>query len=87
MLTGIRQKLSVLDVGLNLYKFSHPEVTCLTETSHLDSLSSQYRDGYLQKMIHVTCLSYLRMGCVGLLLSFFLSLPQTIEEACKTRLD
>lgn len=65
VLTDIKQNLSILGVGLNLYEFSHPEVTCLAGTSHLDSLSSGNRDGYLQMMIHVTCHSYLRMGCLG----------------------
>lgn len=78
MLTDIRQKLSVLHVGLNLYKFSHPEVTCLAEISYLDFLSSGYGKGYLQKIIHVTCLSYLRTGCVGVL---SLALPLAIQDA------
>lgn len=50
----------------------------LAEISYLDFLSSGYGKGYLQKIIHVTCLSYLRTGCVGVL---SLSLPLAIQDA------
>lgn len=55
----------------------------LAEISYLDFLSSGYGKGYLQKIIHVTCLSYLRTGCVGVL---SLSLPLAIQDAWKTSL-